>query len=467
MTERKYQPFVLNEKDPISLPEDDADIFLREQGIVPLEEREQDLATALNARQKERLVQEGEGCNEIIESVSETASFKRLAGLRQLGGKFTSEIPFDPSVTRIATSDSPQDEVSYDPTAVLALRSAIHTRFDHSLLDGKIAEIAGIKLGFDAHEVKTLMMGGLLHDLAHPALSHLGDELLAERGKVDHEARATKAINGDEALKDLFARYGINEHEVCDVILEKGKLGALQKIFDTLSYLIMDCAPLMDSSRLPKDIDFSLLNQSGAPFIDDMKGMKKTKTGSRFVVGNPHVWQELMEIRAWMMQNVYLHPFSRMLNEGKKQLIRLAIEAGHMTIDEVEKGTDDELLLRLQSLVQLDPGAARMGGRKDTTPHLAPYKELYGMAMGDYNPHRWERRVFGTKEDAQSFLNAAQRSSTDIAQSFIVPPPFDYIHKQITVSVLAKSGGYKDHVLQAQKVKRAERDEEFTVFMPL
>jgi len=296
-----------------------------EKGQPVIEQHQHQLVSVLDKKQFERYLQEAGNFAEFIKEIQGVLAFERLSRVRQLGGHFTSETPYDPNFVKLTESLANFEEKTCDPLTFDVLNSAIHTRSDHSLLDGEIALVAGIKLGLSTEEIKTLIAGGLLHDLGHSALSHTGEEFIVDRGGVDHEKRTSIKLEKDEELKKVLTKFGIDVGDVKQVIDEKGKLGALQKIFDSLSYLILDCKPIYQKQNILAGIDFSILKDSGIKLINDMVGINNVEDKFVLSIKTPDLWQKLLDIRAWMMQNIYVHPFTRMISDGKKQLMQLML----------------------------------------------------------------------------------------------------------------------------------------------
>src|SRR6185436_17197893 len=111
--------------------------------------------------------------------------------------------------------------------------------------------------------------------------------------------------------------------------------GALQSALDTLSYLILDTQAIGD----PQYPD------QGALFVRDIRALGT----DAFAESNVSLWQELLETRASMLQEIYMHPKNKMAEEARRQLLRIAMARGYITPEELMSKGDHELQMRLQS----------------------------------------------------------------------------------------------------------------------
>jgi HD superfamily phosphohydrolase len=133
---------------------------------------------------------------------------------------------------------------------------AEHTRYSHSLGVMHMADTMALKLGFSLEERQVLRVAGMLHDIGHYPLSHVGEGayrrsydqdgeqnetfatfrqkrlidddkqpsfithtlMLKNDDRFHHETIGEKAIRGSGAIKDILNRRGISVDDVCAII---------------------------------------------------------------------------------------------------------------------------------------------------------------------------------------------------------------------------------------------------------
>ncbi len=114
--------------------------------------------------------------------------------------------------------------------AHLVFPGANHTRLEHSLGVYWVAGEMGEALRLPAHDLATITVGGLLHDLGHPPFSHTLDGPLREVRGVDHEALSRAWIVGGgpdpvaeapasgPSVPEILERHGLNPRRVADLV---------------------------------------------------------------------------------------------------------------------------------------------------------------------------------------------------------------------------------------------------------
>lgn len=408
--------------------------FMKKHGKIDIAERRKIILESLGLNDDElKNLESFENKHEnFIKKLKDLPAVQRLHRLRELAG----------------TADV-YDKSRFKGGVEIRL-PAFHSRFDHGELCAEQVKFAGIKLGLSKEDIIISYTAAILHDIGHPALSHIGDYFLEKKGRGNHEERAITAISDTEnKIHQLLKENGVDTEAVVQTIKEKGYLGTLQSIFDTLSYLIVD------SEMIRKPI----YKDNGASFIRDLEGIEKE--GDLIRVGNANLWQELLEKRAGMMRDVYLHPSHRRQRAAMRHLMQIAINKGHLTLSDIEWGVDKDVEFLLQSLVQKDPGAAIFADREEMKPYLSDYLELWGLANGEYDPKLWQRRIFESQEKMDVFLYENILPKT--FEQTVVVTPFDYTKKKLSV-INEKSG--EKIILKSQNVELRDWDTMYIAYIP-
>ena len=114
--------------------------------------------------------------------------------------------------------------------AYLAYPGATHTRLEHSLgvmhLSSKLAKTLEL-------DVKLARIAGLIHDIGHVAFSHLGEEVIKQRERINHEELGEKIVK--EHLSFLLENYtkkelfSSNEARVVSFSLGSDRLDYLKR----------------------------------------------------------------------------------------------------------------------------------------------------------------------------------------------------------------------------------------------
>ncbi|MFA6193849.1 MAG: HD domain-containing protein [Parcubacteria group bacterium] len=425
---------------PIELPPEilgeifEAHEFMKKHGKIDIAQRRETMlkASALDEAETQRLVDFEKKYESFFKELKETPEIERLKMLRQLAG-----------TANVYDKAQPGGGAQ-------VFQPAFHTRFEHGELCAELAKFAGVKLGLSDEEILVAFAAGMVHDIGHPALSHIGDYFLENKGHGDHETRGIAAIQDKKSrVNQVLTKNGVSPEKVAEVVAEEGYLGTIQSSFDTLSYLVVD------SEMIQRPI----YPDNGASLIQSLAGIDKEK--NKIVVSGIEPWQELLERRAEMMRDVYLNPVHRRQRAAMRHLMQTAINKGHLTLDEIKEGTDKDIEMKLQSLVQYDPGAAIFGGRNETTPHLSEYLELWGMANGEFDPEIWEFRKFDDQQSLKKFLYEKMGPKT-IEQTVIVSP-MDYTKKKLTV---IKEASKKEMILKSQNVELDDWDTNYIAYIP-
>ena len=322
------------------------------------------------------------------------------------------------------------------------VRPAFHTRYDHSELLAEMAIYTGITIGLPMIDVRHSMTAGWFHDVGHSGFSHCGDELLVKYGYPNHEERAREKIFREAKTLE---NQGIDLEKIIDIIYEKGELGVLQKMLDTLSYLVLDSGMMKNA----------LYDDHGLRVLSTIKGVED----GLLVVKDVSMVQELLDFRGQMYQDVYYHPFNKMMDESRRRLMTIMMREWLIEEEQIVEGDDHILGNYIQSMVQEDRGAAMMAGRMTSIPMFKRGKDLYSFSIG-FIPEEWERKGFDSEEEVNNYLWGRRLDERAMEQAFVTEP-FDYTKK--TLKVRGVDG--EVHELGAN-VKLLDRDKVWTVYAP-
>lgn len=135
----------------------------------------------------------------------------------------------------------------------LVYPGAMHTRFEHSIGVCHVAGRIATRLGLTDDEKTLARLAALLHDIGHPAFSHVGEEVIKHCSKDDedlpehiHEFVAAAIIRQDDSIGTAFDHLGISKDEVAAIIDGTSKKSLLKSIVsgpvdsDRLDYLLRD-----------------------------------------------------------------------------------------------------------------------------------------------------------------------------------------------------------------------------------
>jgi HD superfamily phosphohydrolase len=193
-----------------------------------------------------------------------------------------------------------------------------HTRFTHSLQVAALNLWVGLRLRLDDEDLLRLVRAGLFHDVGHSVESHYGDELLIEWGYPNHEARGAAFVE-DASVREIMA--------------ERGRLGHIQKLMDTVGYLYPDCrfvgVPLSDEwvQRLVESID----------------GVEP----GGLHLSSPVPIEEVLVERCVMWRDLYNAPRARRAGAAFRMVLREYARHGLITADELIQGTDRQFQRKL------------------------------------------------------------------------------------------------------------------------
>ncbi len=414
----------------------EASAFAAAHGIVPIRQIRSELIDLMPAHVRAHYLSVREELISLEGVVSKLSCVDRLNILNQLNGKVNPRHLHD------------------DPNSIYAVRPSFHTRFQHSELLAEQSVLSGVVLGLGLRELSLLYCGAMLHDAGHSAFGHAGDELLIRNGRPGHEERSREILQ-DKEVKLQMKSMCLDVDDIFDVIKERGVLGTLQKIFDTLSYLVLDSGMMFED----------LYENSGADVIRSIVGIDDETV----VVSDLAPIQQMLDNRAYMAQQIYYGTTGKMIDESIRKLLSISFRRGLLDIEELEHAGDHQLRMKLQSMVQRDPGAAMFGGRYDeqgklyTDTPLKDCKDLYSMMNGFFNCETWIQYSYSPDEldKIDEFFFRNRNNNKIIEQAFVVGP-FDYTKKKLT----AKTVDGRMHELKCENIELRPEDRQHILYTP-
>ncbi len=395
--------------------------------------RYETIAKVLSETELQRLGSMEFRFNDFCTKLQRRSEINRLYHLMQMGGK-------------VITTDQISGPETARSRPYRIAQPTIHSRHEHAELDAYLAFVGGVKAGFSDEEIMTSVAGAWLHDIAHAAFSHIGDNVLISRGYPDHEKRGCELIIKE--FNQLLKSVSIDPAAVTAVVREEGVLGSLQSALDTLSYLILDTSG-MNKPRYPN---------YGTRVVQSICGMnRETK---HLQVNDLEPWQELLENRAAFYYEGTYHPRNRLVESAKEKLLLIAIDRGVVTAEDLLSGVDHDVTAILQSNVQPDYGAAKLSGQMGLgRMQLADCKDLWSFAVGAEPDRVWRKLTFNTLEEAEAHPLYVKNHD-----AFIVPKT-DYTKKQLRVELVV-GDQVSVHTLTAHNTEVRDDDKKYVMRYP-
>lgn len=113
-----------------------------------------------------------------------------------------------------------------------------HTRAEHSIAAAGQGLAIAQQFELSFKQCQLLVAALLLHDIGHAWFSHRGEHLIAPY-TGGHEQVGYKLVREDAEIRAVLEAFGLNVEEVIEIMAEKGPLGTIQSIADSL-YLVLD-----------------------------------------------------------------------------------------------------------------------------------------------------------------------------------------------------------------------------------
>ncbi len=262
----------------------------------------------------------------------DTPEFQRLRGVKQLG------------------------------FAYLVFPGAVHTRFEHSIGTLHMAEQLLTAANRNAardpascHRVadderRILRIAALLHDITHIPFGHNIEDQTGLLPRHDRPERFA-AMLGDNELGAELERQGLRD-TVLSVLTGDGKVPPFwqQVVSDTidadlLDYLRRDAHYTGLELRYDRRVvDYFRIDRRGQRlFVDcEKNGMLREDIVSELM--------RLLEIRYHFSERVYYHHAKVAAGALLSRMVEMALRAGALTAADLQRATDESLLLRLEGL---------------------------------------------------------------------------------------------------------------------
>jgi len=298
-----------------------------------------------------------------------------------------------------------------------------HTRFTHTLFAVEHAIVIGENLKLSPQEIALLATAVAYHDTGHAPLSHVGDEVLEDYGRLSHEERATQILR-----KYVDPEYA---QRLSDIILEKPGFGQILKILDTWAYLRLD----MPEAGLKLNV----------PYIPTMFGEHILLNNDQGYIQVDEIGEQalrdLLNARAHAFGFFYTHPNSLALEAMHKKALKILIDAGKLSPDVLERQSDQHIYAALVH----DAVGERLSGDLLGGFHI----DRTSISEGPYIPVLWvEEEVFGGKSAGEIEQWAQQALGVRDTRDLVVAMPQPPWTKVITV---IRSSGDRIN-LQADKI---------------
>jgi len=197
----------------------------------------------------------------------------------------------------------------------LVYPGANHTRFEHSLgtyhLASVLCSLMGVSIPRD--ELRVFRLAALLHDVAHPPLSHMTERVLCTFDGLLH-THVERIMRASE-LEEVLGEVGFSLREVERLVrgdTELGKLLSSEIDIDRMDYLVRDAHYT--------GVAYGLVD------VQHLLHQLTLKEGRTVLLeGGVHAAESLLVSRFLMYPTVYLHHVSRiaecMLGAGMESLL--------------------------------------------------------------------------------------------------------------------------------------------------
>ncbi len=216
----------------------------------------------------------------------------------------------------------------------LVYPGANHTRFEHSLGTMYLAGLSVSELE-DELMKDEMMIAGLLHDVAHPPLSHASEGILMRYLGKNHEKIAKKITGG--ALSEILDMYGLSIRRVLDHITGKSKERLISGDIDVdrMDYLVRDsyytgvAYGLFDHLRLLRKMKYH-----NGEFVIEYEGIKAAES--------------MLISRYFMYPTVYFHHVTRIAKKMYELALKYCIEDHDLKPMELLKMDDYDIMCYLR-----------------------------------------------------------------------------------------------------------------------
>lgn len=253
----------------------------------------------------------------------------------------------------------------------------LHRRFGHSLVVAKVMETILRRSNVSEMAVKKGIIGGLLHDIATPAL---GDPVMSiDPPNLNEEDWWHEVIEDEEGQegRDFLRRHGIIDKDIDEIIHNKGYLGQVLDIADRITYVGDDAFVLIGPPDLspyegtidPYFEDIWCLIQNKPNVCDIYREVEVDPRTETVFFNNTEKLFDFLKLRALLTTKLYLHPLNKARDHLLVELMaplytpfiadhRQASE-GRLTPHKLRRMTDEDLI-RYLNAVYLGPSSSRV-----------------------------------------------------------------------------------------------------------
>jgi len=156
-------------------------------------------------------------------------------------------------------------------------------------------------------------------------------------------------------------------------------------------------------------------------------------------------------------------------DEALRGMLKLAVDRGVITLDDIETGVDDMVKLRLQADIEKMPTLEQfLGLPADHMPRLISYHRLYLLMQGFYDTREWDMHECATHEDAVAYIEHEKQTDQENPVRFeqvVILEPFDFTKKQLPVMVETQ-GMREKKIIRAEETTLADDDKKYFVYIP-
>jgi HD superfamily phosphohydrolase len=260
--------------------------------------------------------------------------------------------------------------------------TAEHTRFGHCIgamyLAGLTASrlLPGLGLGDD--ELQDIRIAGLLHDLGHGPFSHVFEEVLIEKRKMNHED-VTEWMIKESDIGDILEKEGISKKRIADLV--RGR--RIKKFDGVISGIVAGQVDADKMDYLIRDSFYCGVNYGLVDIHRLIKSLEVSKDKAlEFDLAARGALEAFLVARYEMFLNVYYHKTVRSI---EVMLVKL-MEAADNTLNLTSFESPDEFLVLddvslISQIRRIDPSESEDAKEAIRMVNLLDGRVLYKSAF--------------------------------------------------------------------------------------